>query len=81
VSEKLDEHPTVAIEDVEPVFVRAMMIGAMATRYATAANLSLEDAFPFACATWNTDWPDDPEPRTFEAARQAVNDDLEYWDE
>jgi hypothetical protein len=74
--------PTCApIEGVDPIFVSHMIRGAMACRYARAASLAFEDAVAAAQATWETEWPDDPEPRTFETANEAVDADLEYWGE
>ena len=76
-----EEYPCAPIEGVEPIFVPHMIKGAMACRYARAARMSMDEAFTFAVATWETEWPSDPEPRTFEAAMEAVDGDLEYWNE
>jgi hypothetical protein len=32
-----------------------------------------------AKATWDTDWDDDPKPRTIEAGIEAADSDLAYW--
>ena len=78
----LTDYPVVGIENVEPVFVRQMMLGAMAIRYLRAVpGLELDTAYQAARATGDTDWPDDPAPRTFEASVEVVDDDLAYWSE
>lgn len=82
MSEKLAIYPTVEVADVDPLFVRHMMLGAMAIHYRRyVTDLPYEDAIASARATWETDWPNDPEPRTFEQAIEAVDSDLEHWDE
>lgn len=80
MTEPLDNYPVIDMEGVEPIFVRAMMIGNMAARYSRAASLTISESYPHAVATWNTDWPADPAPRTFEAAMEAVDSDLDYWE-
>jgi hypothetical protein len=78
----LGEYPVTEIADVDPIFVRQMMLGAMAIRYLRAVpGLELDTAYQAARATWDTDWPDDPAPRTFEASVEVVDDDLAYWGE
>jgi hypothetical protein len=76
------DHPTQELPGVLPVFVREQMLQQMANRYKIAvADLTDEEARDAAIATWETEWPDDPAPRTFEAAKEAVDDDLSCWDE
>jgi hypothetical protein len=70
----------IALEGVEPIFVPHMIRGAMACRYARQVHdMAYEDAVKAAEATWGTEWESDPAPRTFEAAIEAVDSDLEYW--
>lgn len=74
------DYPVVEIPNVEPIFVRSMLIGAMAARFmGQVPDLSQDEAFDAAMATWETDWPDDPDPRTFQAAKDAVDDELQHW--
>ena len=85
MSEELD-YPVAAPPDIPPVIYRAMIIQSMAMQYFKYMQDAPEDfttgeAFDAAKATWETDWPDDPEPRTIEASRDVVNDDLAYWNE
>lgn len=80
-SEKLGDYPVVEMAEVEPVFVRQMILGAMAIRYMRAAALDQNEGFNAARATWNVEWETDPAPRTFEQAIEQVDGDLEYWDE
>jgi len=80
------DYPVQAVDGVEPTLVRAQIIQAMALQYfnfmrSAPEDFTMAEAFDAATATWETDWPDDPSPRTFEAAKQAVDDDLSYWGE
>lgn len=76
------DYPVQTLENVAPTFVRAMIIQAMAVQYARSVpGLTLDEAFDAARATWKTEWSSDPAPRTFEAAREVVSDDLECWEE
>lgn len=78
----MDKTPTCApIDGVDPIFVPHMLKGAMACRYARAANIPFDEAVNAANATWETDWETDPEPRTFDHANEAVDFDLAYWEE
>lgn len=70
----------VVIDGVEPIFVEQMILGAMALRYARQTGLSYEDAVHAARATWESDWEGEG-PRTFEQAIEAVDSDLEHWDD
>jgi hypothetical protein len=74
--------PEVApIEDVAPVFAESMIRQRMAQRYQRAVpDLTDEEARNAATATWESEWETDPRPRTFEAADEAVDSALEYWD-
>ncbi|WBO23904.1 hypothetical protein [Sphingomonas abietis] len=75
-------YPVVEMPGVDPLFVEVQMRQRMATRYMQACpDLDRDAANDAADATWFTEWPDDPEPRTFEAANQVVDDDLSYWGE
>jgi hypothetical protein len=72
--------PVAAPPDVDPIFYRAQMLQTMAMTYKRAVkDLSDEDATASALATWETEWDDDPAPRTMDAAIQAVVADLDYW--
>lgn len=77
----LGDYPIAPMDDVEPVFVRQMMLQAMAAEYAKATGESLEDMMSAARATWDTEWETDPAPRTIEAAISEAQADLECWDE
>ena len=82
MADELGEYPLAPIADVEPIFVRQMMLGAMALTYRSAVpDLTMEEAHDAARATWDTEWPTDPQPRTFDDAVEAVRCDLEYWKE
>ena len=75
-----------SLPDIAPPIYRAMIICSMALQYLQAiapssVDFSLDEAFDAAHATWDTEWPDDPEPRTIEASRDVVSDDLAYWAE
>jgi hypothetical protein len=71
------------VDGVDPVFLPHILKGAMACRFCRAVGpqMSLSQGYDAAVATWETEWPDDPSPRTFEAAMQAVDDELSYWGE
>lgn len=71
----------VVIENVEPIFVEQMILGAMAHRYMSRVpDLELDEALEAARATWDSDmgWQD---PRDFEQAVAMVDADLEHWDD
>jgi len=74
------DYPVVEMPGVLPIFVRSMIIGAMAVRYVRAAALEYAEGLNAAMATWGTEWDADPAPRSFEAAFEAVDSDLEHWD-
>lgn len=44
-------------------------------------EFTMGHAFEAAQATWDTDWLDDPSPRTIDAGILAAQDDLSYWNE
>ena len=80
------DYPVDAPTGVDPVIFRAQINQTMAGRYSAAMNGSPEpftqaDAYSAAMATWETDWSDDPNPRTIEAALAEVDGDLSYWGE
>lgn len=80
------DYPVASPQDIAPPIYRAMIICSMALQYLRAiapssVDFSLDEAFDAAHATWDTEWPDDPEPRTIEASRDVVSDDLAYWAE
>jgi len=80
VSGELD-YPVAAPDGVAPIIFRAQLIQHMMLQYKLAADLDDEEAHDAAMATWDTEWPDDPAPRTLEAAAEVVSDDLAYWGE
>ena len=83
--DKLD-YPVAAPPGVAPTIFRAQIIQTMATQYfnymrGSTEPFSMGEAHDSAMASWDTEWPDDPEPRTLDAAMQVVSDDLSYWGE
>lgn len=77
----LGEYPIAPMNGVATIFVRQILLQAMAYEYAKATGDSIEDMMPAARATWNTEWDSDPEPRTIEHAIEAARSDLQHWDE
>jgi len=75
------DYPVAAPDGVAPIIFRAQIIQHMMLQYKKAAALDDENAMAAAVATWETDWPDDPAPRTLEAAAEVVSEDLAYWEE
>lgn len=80
------DYPVAAPDGVAPIIYRAQIIQTMALQYLKAMAGSPEDfdlsnAMEAAMATWETDWDDDPAPRTLEAGIEAANADLVYWAE
>ncbi|KKW93904.1 hypothetical protein [Sphingobium chungbukense] len=76
------DYPVAAPDGVAPVIFRAQIIQTMGTWFKMAVpNLSDAEAAAAAKASWETDWPDDPQPRTLEAAKEVVADELAYWTE
>lgn len=78
------DYPVAAPEGIAPVIYRAMIIQTMALEYikymaGTDDPLTEDEAFDAAHAAWDTEWPDDPAPRTIEAGIEVANDDLSYW--
>jgi len=70
------------IDGVQPLLAESFLRQQMAIHYQKAVpDLSDEEARDAATATWETDWDEDPEPRTLKSAIDAVNSDLEYWHE
>jgi hypothetical protein len=83
-SDKMNNEPVcAAVEGVDPIFVPHILKGAMACRFCRAVGpgMSLSQGYDAAIATWETEWPSDPEPRTYEAAMEVVDDELSYWGE
>jgi hypothetical protein len=76
-----NDNPVCApVEGVDPAFVPQMIKQAMAVHYCKRVpGLSLDEGMEAAQATWETEWGSDPEPRTFEAAIDEVDGDLEHW--
>lgn len=82
MTDALGNYLMAEVPGVEPIFVRAMLIGASALTYLRAVpDLTMVEAYEAATATWDTDWPVDPAPRDFAAAREAAESDLEYWED
>ncbi|PZU65264.1 hypothetical protein [Sphingobium sp.] len=78
------DYPVAAPADVDPAIYRAQIIQTMATRYMNHMRdvqppFTMEEAMDAAKATWDTDWDDDPKPRTIEAGIEAADSDLAYW--
>lgn len=78
------DYPVASPDDIAPVIYRAMIIQAMAMEYMKAMRgapeeFELTHAFEAARATWETEWEDDPAPRTIEAGLQEAQNDLDYW--
>lgn len=78
------DYPVANPADIAPIIFRAMILHQMAMQYFNYMRdadeeFSLSDAFEAAHATWETDWDIDPAPRTLDAAREEVNNDLAYW--
>lgn len=64
----------------------AMIKQTMALTYFNATKgspepIDMDFAMEAALATWDTEWDNDPAPRTIEAGIEAVNQDLQYWNE
>ena len=80
------DYPVANPPDIAPIIFRAMILQAMAMQYFNymrdaPEDFSLDEAFDAARATWETDWEIDPDPRTMEAAKEEVSNDLAYWNE
>lgn len=80
------DYPVAAPKDVAPVIYRAMIIQSMALQFfkymqGSPEEFTMDEAFDAAKAVWETEWSDDPAPRTIESSREAVNDELAYWNE
>jgi hypothetical protein len=78
--EVLGDYPLAPMEGVATIFVRQLLLQAMAAEYARATGDSIEELMPAARATWDTDWETDPAPRTIKAAIEAAQSDLEHWE-
>jgi hypothetical protein len=78
--DQIEDYPLATPEGVDPVIYKAQMLQAMANRYERSVpGLNHEDGYAAAVATWETEWPDDPSPRTMAAALEAVDEDLTEW--
>jgi hypothetical protein len=83
---ELTQYPVAALAGVDPMIFRHQILQTMALQYfnfmrGSEEEFTMANAFEAAHATWGTDWPDDPEPRTIEAAIAVCQDDLAYWGE
>lgn len=63
------DYPVAAPEGVAPVIFRSQIIQRMALEYfnymrGSPEDFTMAEAFDAAMATWETDWPGDPAPRT-----------------
>jgi len=88
LTDRPQDYPVATPDGFDPLIYRAQIIAAMRERYKIALFSDEDDpvegdetAFDLAVTTWNTEWPDDPAPRTLKAAMDVVDDDLHYWDE
>lgn len=82
----LTPYPVEAPAGVDETIFRHQILHNMALQYfnymrGAPEEFTMVQVFEAALATWDTDWPDDPNPRTLEAARDVVDDDLSYWNE
>lgn len=80
------DYPVAAPRGVAPIIFRSQIIQTMALRYfaymkGVEPPFTMAEAHDAAMATWGSDWPSDPEPRTLEAGIEAAEDDLAYWNE
>lgn len=76
----LADYPMDIPDNIEPILFKSQILQAMTARYRGAVpGLSDGDAFAAAVATWETEWPDDPGPRTMAAALEVVDEDLTEW--
>ena len=80
------DYPIANPDDIAPAIFRAVLIQSMALEYFKAMqgspdDFSFDEAMEAAMATWDTEWSDQPQPRTLEAAIAEVQGDLEYWGE
>ena len=78
------DYPVANPSNIAPIIFRAMILQQMAMQYfnymrGSDEEFTMSDAFNAAHATWETDWDTDPSPRTLEAARDEVRNDLAYW--
>ena len=75
-----EQHPCIAIEGVDPLFVPHMLIGAMTAKLASRIDgMDIDAARKIARSIWEADWPCDPEPRCFTGALEQVDVELSYW--
>lgn len=76
-------YPCEPLEGVQAQFVPHILIGAMACRYCRAVGpeMDISEGMDAAMATWETEWDSDPAPRTYAAAMEEVDNDLQYWTE
>jgi hypothetical protein len=79
-TDDLGDYPLAPMEGVAPIFVRQMLLQAMAAEYAKATCTDIHEMMDAARATWDTDWETDPAPRTIAAAIEAAQSDLEHWE-
>lgn len=78
--DEIDDFPMAVPSDTDPKIFKAYLLQVMSQRYKDAVpDLEAEGAYAAAVATWETEWPDDPSPRTVERAKEAVDDDLTEW--
>ncbi len=81
------DYPAAPPAGIDPAAYRDTIIAAMQRRYKIALLADDEQAEvdeetrDMAMATWDTEWPDDPQPRDLKAAMDVVDDDLHYWAE
>jgi len=80
------DYPLAAPDGVAPAIFKAMILQTMAITYVNAMKgadepFGLDEGFDAAHATWDTEWDNDPEPRTIGAGIYEVEQDLQYWNE
>ncbi|MEE2741810.1 MAG: hypothetical protein VYA35_10660 [Pseudomonadota bacterium] len=78
------DYPVATPDGMAPNIFRAQIMQTMALRYFNHMRgvdppFTMEEAHEAAMDTWSTEWPDDPAPRTLEAAIEVTDGDLAYW--
>ena len=82
----LTPYPVAPPNGVDETIFRHQILQAMALQYfnymrGAPEEFTMAEGLDAAHASWDIEWPDDPAPRTLEAAMQVVSDDLSYWNE
>ena len=80
------DYPVANPSNIDPHIYRSLILQTMALQYIKHMAHSDEefsdmDADNAAMATWQTEWANDPAPRSVEDGIEAAHDDLAYWNE